>query len=249
MPSNTNLSRSARRVADRLAANLARTQPATAASQAACGSPAPRVPTTTQYAAAAEPGLPGQLAGHAVAQADEDRGPLLALERVGLTLDGAAPPVQHRLAGAGPCAMALSRPLSNKAAAAPNSSSKNSASPSAIRKSTWSRESRLVTRTVPRETRAAAEISGVGALPVALEIRAREHHRGGIGRGGELSRRLGRVNRLIELLLVVCGSGLRQFRALSGRGPAEQDRQDGRQDEQSGHSRQEIAQIPDKIAP
>ena len=57
MPSSTNLSRSARNVADRLPASRARTQPAMAASQAANGSPAPRVPTTTQYAAAAELGF------------------------------------------------------------------------------------------------------------------------------------------------------------------------------------------------
>ena len=115
MPSSTSLSRSARSVAERAPASRARTQPAIAASQAATASPAPRV--ADHDPVARRP--PSR--GFAPARAPCDRAcgsnavdAAVALERVGVALDGAAPPVEHRLAGfRRPAQSRASMPLSN----------------------------------------------------------------------------------------------------------------------------------------
>ncbi len=217
MPSSTSLSRSARNVADRLPASLARTQPAMAASQAAMRISRAARADDDPVGGGGGAGIPGQLAGHAIAQAREHRGPLLALERFGLALDGAAPPVQHRLAGTGT--------LRNGAVDPAFEQGRRGA------KFVFE-EQRLAERHQEIDVVAGIEVGdahgaegharggevlGVGVLAVAFEMRARQHDGGGIGRGGKLLRRLGRHNGLVELPLVVGRPSLGQFRPLRRR--------------------------------
>ena len=166
---------------------------------------------------------------------DEDRGPLLALERVGLALDGAAPPVQHRFAGAGT--------LRDGAVDAAFEQGSRGAK-FVFEEQRFAERHQEIDVVAGIEVGDAhgaegdaggSQISRVGVLPVAFEIRAREHHRGGIGRGGKLSRDLGRVNRLIELLLVIGGPGLGQIRPLRRRGTAE-DHHEGHRQPRGFHS-------------
>ena len=159
MPCSTSLSRSARSAAPSGCRPAARAPSRRAASHAADDRPrraGPRRPVGGRRRRR----VAGQLARHAIAQRANTVMRGSRSSGIGLPLDGAAPPVEHRLAGRSPSRRAPSMPLSNSAAAAPKSSSRNSASPSAEETPTRSRASRLAARTVPSASRAALRSAG-----------------------------------------------------------------------------------------
>jgi hypothetical protein len=196
MPSSTSLSRSARSCALRLPARRARTQLAIAASGG---------------------GIARQLARHAIAQAFEHHGAPLALERFGLPLDRAAPPVEHRFAGG--------RALRQRRLEAAFEHRRGGAE-------VVFEEQRLTERHHEIDVIAGVEIDhahgaelgasrgeigGIGALAIALEVRPRQDDGGGVGGGADLLRVQRRQDRLVELLLVIGGAGAGQLGALCQR--------------------------------
>ena len=135
-----------------------------------------------------------------------------------MTLDGTAPPVEHGLAGDGALSKGAIEPALEQLRG---------------RAVVVFEEQRLAERHEKVDVVAGVEagdadgaesrarrrqIGRVGALAVALQVRARENDGGGIGGGRCLLRREGRVDRAVELPLVVERTGPGQIGSSSPTG-------------------------------
>jgi hypothetical protein len=161
------------------------------------------------------------------AQSPEGVDAVLAIERIGMALDRAAPPLEHRFTGFDAlCDGAVDAALEERRGRAVFVIKEQGLAKA-------HQEVHVIARVEARDAHGAEgdargrQIAGVGALAIALEMRPRQYHGRRIGGRRRLLRAGRRLDRAVELPLVVERPRAREFGALRA-GRACQDQHEGR---------------------